>query len=320
MPGADRSLEPLITFFSSAQPVIIIFLCLLSLLLCSNKVLVLQRYLRMSDLQDRCPKGCAATKAGDSSSWILMGCCQFHKRSAFSCWSDENFQAWGSWWQRKAGVLLPREVLVGWMEWEEMDLAYRISLDHSCCRVHVAKSRVWWLWKIFLYFTFHFMNCGCGTPGKHSPVGRFYLTLPGSPWLQLPSSPALSLSSQSSWISVWGQEHPWHRHHSSSSPGLLLVGSTLFGNSPHSWAAFAYPELSGEWWKLLLRWFQPRNTLGRGHLPFLDPGLPQAANFSSSRAEGLFFITFQPWCSINTQGLTLEHPNQYLLGSVLHRK
>lgn len=42
MPQADRSLEPLITFFSSAQPVINIFLFLLSLLLCSNKVLVLQ--------------------------------------------------------------------------------------------------------------------------------------------------------------------------------------------------------------------------------------------------------------------------------------
>lgn len=151
MPGADRSLEPLITFFSSAQPVIIIFLCLLPLLLCSNKVLVLQWYLRMSDLQDRCPKGCTATKAGDVSSWILMGCSQFNKKSAFSCWSDENFQAWGSWWQRKAGVLLPREVLVDWVKSEETDPAYRISLDHSCCRVHMAKGRVWWLWKIFLY-------------------------------------------------------------------------------------------------------------------------------------------------------------------------
>lgn len=114
----------------------------------------------MSDLQDRCPKGCAATKTGDVSSQILIGCCHFNKKSAFSCWSDESFQAWGSWWQRKAGVLLPRGVLMGWMKWEEMDLAYRISLNPAAAGSTWPRVECGDYGKYFYIVTFHFMNCG----------------------------------------------------------------------------------------------------------------------------------------------------------------
>lgn len=87
--------------------------------------------------------------------------------------------------------------------------------------------------KYFDIVTFHFMNwTGTGTPGEHFPVGRFNLTLAGSPWHQL------SIVSKPLSLSPWISEHPWQRPHFISSPGLLQVGSSPFGNSPHFWAAF----------------------------------------------------------------------------------
>lgn len=170
------------------------------------------------------------------------GMLSIHQKSAFSCWSGENFQAWGSWWQRKAGVLLPGEVLpllLGWMKWEETGLAYRISLDHSCFRVHVAKGRVWRLWKVFW----------CCCISLHE--------LDRDTWRTLP---CWQLLSHFNWITLAPDQHhlqtpfpllpgslcqcrsthPWQRHFSST-PGLLQVGSAPFGNF---WAAFDYPWAS----------------------------------------------------------------------------
>lgn len=110
-----------------------------------------------------------------------------------------------------------------------MDPAYRISLDHPCCRVHVECGDYG---KCLYIATFHSMNRGVWDSWRTLPCWQVlshfnWVTLaPEHHHLQAPF-PLLQEPS-SSWISVSVQDHPWQRHHFSSTPGLLLLGSTLF--------------------------------------------------------------------------------------------